>query len=68
MLGHRLRRWPNIETRLGQRVVFAWAVIQLITDDKQHGKVSCSSKQCHVDLERHPLNTRDDENSEKRSA
>ena len=23
MLGHRLRRWPNIETKLGQRLVFA---------------------------------------------
>ena len=22
MLGHRLRRWPNIETTLGERLVF----------------------------------------------
>ena len=33
MLGHRLRRWPNIKTSLRQRLVFAGMIIRCWVDD-----------------------------------
>ena len=33
MLGHRLRRWPNINSALDQCVVFVEQVIPLVEDE-----------------------------------
>ena len=54
MLAHRLRRWPNIEPALGQRLVFAR---MSVTDHQEKDKCSCIIYVEIIDLKRQKRQT-----------